>query len=224
MEKRKNGCFIAVSVLSFIIGTYCFIDAISIFIEMSEGLYLDGLEDIVLASGVLTLLSAVYAIVQGVNFIKYSSLTNEQASKCYKRCVVWTVFSFIFTGLLCGILAVVGLKKVVKVQKQEFEGFFSVSNEQVQEPIKKELTVEELERAKDKLEKLNELKLTGAITDEEYAKMRSRIMEEINPTIKPQVVSDPDAERLAKLQELRSSGAITEEEFNALKNRILNKR
>lgn len=223
MEKRKNGYFKAVGILSFIMGGFYGLDALSFFGEITDGFYLDGMEDLATILGVFTLSIAVYAIIQGSFFIKYSALTNEEASRKYKNCIAWTVCSFVFTGALNGILAILGLTNVIKAQKEEYEGVRPSSNQNSQTE-QRELSAEELDKAKDKLEKLNELKISGGITDEEYNRMRAKIMQEINPSNKPQMFVDLDADRLAKLQELRSSGAITEEEFNTLKNRILNKK
>ena len=118
----------------------------------------------------ISLLTLVICIFSAVKFFKFSAI-NEKSSSV----VLWTVLNFVFCGLLCGILAVVGYatceeKKVVQV---------SQSSTQSAAQTQTRLNGEEQPKTYaniDQLRDLQRLRKEQLITDEEYEKMRIRII------------------------------------------------
>ena len=243
MEKVKNGYYKAVSIISYIaaglitagvlflgiclISNNVVINEIGkILIEEAEigevspdmlEFAAEMIKALLLIECITYLGIAVYTFAQAFYFNKYSNLTNEEACKFYNKCVAWCVFAFLVSGLIVGILALIGLLNVQKKQKEQFE------NKTVTASASEEISIEKLDKIKDRIEKLTELKISGAITEEEFNKMRDKIMKEVKPKQETVTQSDETAERLKKLESLKESGTITEEEFKSLKDRILKK-
>ena len=92
----------------------------------------------------------------------------------------------------------------------------------IDEQTEEEVTVEKLEQIQIRLSKLNDLKVAGTLTDEEYAMMRDRIMADLHLE-KQKTEVDVTTERLNKLNELKENGSISDEEYEKLKEKILKK-
>lgn len=250
MEKVKNGYYKAVAIISYI--SAALITAASIFLiislmsnldfvvdtvgkiliegaEVGEvssdmvGLEQETIKTMLLTESITYLFTGAYTFVQAAFFNKYSNLTNEQASKYYKKCVAWCVVAIVVSDLLIGILALVGLLNVQKKQKEAFEGV-DLSNEQQNQAQEQEITTEKLESVQIRLEKIKELKENGALTDQEYETLRDKILAEIKPKEQVQTNEvDQLNQRLNKLNELKEKGVISEEEYNSLRDKILKK-
>lgn len=199
-EKKTNGYFVACYVISFIIiGFYAlciliFANAIQVPAEqLIPELEAQGVED---PAGAVTLMrqmlrnyiivlaiTAVVALVIGILYVKASHLTDEQASNNYTKLLILTIVSYIFGGLIVGIISTIGLSKVAK-QKDDYlrgqivgeDGVVATNAEpQTQEP-KQEEKPTDVDKIVKNLDKLEELKSKGALTDEEYEELRKKII------------------------------------------------
>ena len=248
MEIKKNGYYKAVSIISYISASLiCLLVAVVAIIAMvdpsileeifeimleSEEYYVLGagyadsayvqayslFESYIVALGVLYLGLAAYTFIQASYFRKYSKLTNEQANKYFGKCLAWSICATIFSGWLVGLFAFLGLFKIQKKQKEAYLG----ADINVEPETQDEITLEKLEQVQLRLSKLQELKTMGALTEEEFAMMRDKVMLDLNLQ-KQTTEIDVTAERLNKLQELKDNGSISEEEYERLKERILKK-
>jgi len=165
----------------------------------------------------------VVMIIAGVQFGKLSEMTDEEAASTYGKAMAWSIVSFFFGGLLMGGLALGGLLTTHQTQKNNYMNATkeSLHAKETQTASKKEdpLSPENMERARERLVKLNSLKESGALNEDEYERLRKEIVGTIDPSLN----LDPKKQaRIKKLEELKASGAINEEEFNNLKNTILN--
>ena len=144
----------------------------------------------------LTSLVAVPEIIVmyfvAVKFGKYSNLTDKEAAETYKSAVAWTIVSFFFGGTLIGIFALVGLLKNHSKQKERYNASINIQNPQVDVQMKSDAesqaekqsqvvseTVkvsDEEDKTQQRLAKLESLKASGAITDEEYAQLKNEIL------------------------------------------------
>lgn len=118
---------------------------------------------------VLILAQIVISIFASIKFIKFSA-TNEKSSSV----VLWIVLTFIFCGILNGILAVVGY-----INCDENVAPVAVSNSHSggqQAQLNGVPVYSNLNQLKD----LQKLRDENVITEEEYEAMRVRILEQSN--------------------------------------------
>lgn len=200
---------------------------------------------------VIGLICAGMTYAEGGIFVKLSKMDDKTAYEKYNFALAWVIVSFFFCGILIAGLALAGLLAVQKKQKENYlAGNVGDVNVQPQTQTndvnvasgvpaqtkpacsknEPDYSLENMEKVRDRLVKLQEIKDLGAINDEEYATIRAEIMQSITP--KPEKkeeqapVVDPVAEqrakRLAKLDELKAVGAITEEEYEKLKAKVEN--
>lgn len=187
-----------------------------------------------------------FTFAEGGIFLKLSQMDNKQAYEKYNFALAWTIVSFFFCGLLIFGLALAGLLAVQRKQREQYlaekvdvpENAQTQTNNTVSGPSVSEakvsnepdLSLENMEKVRERLVKLQEIKELGAINDEEYERIRSEIMSSLNPKNEvkeePVVTVDPVAEkkakRIAKLEELKACGAISEEEYAKLKEKVEN--
>lgn len=118
---------------------------------------------------ILILAQIVVSIFASIKFIRFSA-TNEKSSSA----VLWVVLTFIFCGILNGILAIVGYincdENVAPVTVRPAQ-----SSEQ-QEQVNAVPVYSNLNQLKD----LQKLRDENVITEEEYETMRVRILEQSN--------------------------------------------
>ena len=204
---------------------------------------------------VVCFICAGFTYAEGGIFMKLSKMDDKTAYEKYNFALSWVIVSFFFCGFLIAGLALAGLLAVQKKQKENYlAGNVSDANVQTQTtsdvnfaavnpnanvaPAKTsvDLSLENMEKVRERLVKLQEIKDLGAINDEEYAKIRSEIIATISPkkeeimreeTIQETVtavdpVAEKKAKRLAKLEELKAIGAISEEEYQQLKIKVEN--
>ena len=118
---------------------------------------------------ILILAQIVVSIFASIKFIRFSA-TNEKSSSA----VLWVVLTFIFCGILNGILAIVGYincdENVAPVTVSPAQ-----SSEQ-QEQVNAVPVYSNLNQLKD----LQKLRDENVITEEEYETMRVRILEQSN--------------------------------------------
>ena len=242
MQKVKNNYYVATSILYFIngalsiLGGLCYIGIgilaasdvggmIQAFVEdgyvLEEAQMMAQISSIVfIVIGSLTALMSIYMFIAGVKYKKYSNLTNEEATKYYGKCIAWCVCSFLFAGMLIGVISCIGL---CTVQEKQKNGEIGVETQPQQAEQKTEnkstITVQNLDVLKERLERLEALKQAEAITEEEYQNLRVQIM----GTKKEQPVNEQEKaknERLENLNSLKESGALSQEEFDILKKQI----
>ena len=245
MEVRKNGYYKAVAIISYISASLiCVLVAIGAILTITNHAIIEGLfyeimleeaeyyavDPVLIESynifktslvifGVIYLGLAAYTFVQAAYFMRYSKLTDEQASKYNGKCLAWCICSLIFSGWVIGLIAFLGFFNVQKKQKLAFENGVSLTQDQYSSD---EVTLEKLEYVQQRLAKLQELKISGTLTEEEFNMMRDRIMAELNLQQQKTEI-DVTAERLNKLNELKENGSINEEEYEKLKEKILKK-
>ena len=200
---------------------------------------------------VIGFICAGMTYAEGGIFVKLSKMDDKTAYEKYNFALAWVVVSFLFCGILIAGLALAGLLTVQKKQKESYlVGNVNEMNVQPQAqtnsvniasgvsaqtkatPAKNETdySLENMEKVRERLVKLQEIKDLGAINDEEYATIRAEIMQSITPKPakkeEPAPVLDPVAEkrakRLAKLDELKAVGAISDEEYEKLKAKVEN--
>lgn len=201
---------------------------------------------------VVCFICAGFTYAEGGIFMKLSKMDDKTAYEKYNFALAWVIVSFFFCGFLIAGLALAGLLAVQKKQKENYlAGNVSDANVQTQTtsdvnfaavntnatvaqtPAKTgvDLSLENMEKVRERLVKLQEIKDLGAINDEEYAKIRSEIIATISPSKEEKVqetaaavdpVAEKRAKRLAKLDELKTIGAISEEEYQQLKIKVEN--
>lgn len=198
---------------------------------------------------IVGIISAGFTYAEGAIFGKLTIMDDKKAYEKYSFALAWIIVSFFFCGLLIAGLALAGLLAVQKKQKERYlagePNLANVANvaSGVQgaqtapvapvAPAKKEETnysLENMEKVRERLVKLQEIKELGALTDEEFNKIRSEIMKSFAPAKKEEPVAEEapvvnpvdekKAKRLAKLDELKACGAVSEEEYMALKEKI----
>ena len=201
MEKRKNGYFKAVSILSlisgilfaialvlFIIGSIVGIDLIlEAIVAEIEGAGLTGYET--LASGELVSLIVVMCIYMAgyvaLSFVafaklkKYTYLTNEEAQKYNGKIIAWIVVMFLFCGTILGIIMLLGYLNVTKVQIDQLNLKACETDNEVLEnnQVNESTDTKDLDLMMERLEKLNKIKEMGGLTDEEYETLRKKIVD-----------------------------------------------
>lgn len=244
MEIKRNGYYRAVAIMSYVLAALlCVTVAVFAILAMVDSSLIEGLfyeimfdeieyyavdamyleaytvfKSMMVFCGIVFLGLAAYTFVQAAYFMKYSKLTSEQAGKYFGKCLAWSICATIFTGWFIGLFAFLGLFLVQRKQKNAYaQGDVSI-DEQTEE----EVTVEKLEQIQIRLSKLNDLKVAGTLTDEEYAMMRDRIMADLHLE-KQKTEVDVTTERLNKLNELKENGSISDEEYEKLKEKILKK-
>lgn len=114
----------------------------------------------------IMLVGVVICVISGIKFIKFSAV-NEKSSSV----VLWIVLTFLFSGLLNGILAIVG--------------YVTNDDETVNVQQTQQVQVKPVEQEKpkpyanvDQLRDLQRLRAENLITEEEYEKMRLRVIEQ----------------------------------------------
>ena len=202
-KKIKNNFFKAVSIISLIIAIISVISTVMIVIGsiINANLLVELLADENISGEFLTDLTllkdnfaliisliCVYMVGYSIfNFLaffklrKYSNLTNEEAKMYSSRIIAWVVLFFIFGGLVCGILLLMGYLNIVKEQVitvDELE--LNEQQEKVEDSVidkNQEKTVDS-NKIMERLERLNKIKEMGGITDEEYNTLKQRIFNE----------------------------------------------
>lgn len=243
MEKKVNNYYKAVAILCFIVASLCIFLSIigligvdSAMEEMKPELineaitelgysledamdYVDLVETFTYVILCLCLVCGAVMIVEGVLFNKYSCMDDKTANEKWGKALALTIISFLFGGILIGGLALGGLLSVHKKQKEAFLMGSAQPVSSEEKPQSTGVTLEEIEKAEERLSKLKNLKDANAISDEEYEKLRSSIMKHVVPEVKPDE-SQKENERLQKLDKLLESGAISEEEYAVLKSSL----
>ena len=188
---------------------------------------------------IVGIISAGFTYAEGAIFGKLTIMDDKKAYEKYSFALAWVIVSFFFCGLLIAGLALAGLLAVQKKQKERYlagepnlanvaSGVQGAQTAPVAPvaPVKKEepnYSLENMEKVRERLVKLQEIKELGALTDEEFNKIRSEIMKSVAPAQKEEPVAEEapvvnpvdekKAKRLAKLDELKACGAVSEEEY-----------
>lgn len=228
MEKKINGLYKAVSILSYIIASLAIIVAIfgiigcsTMMEELKNELYVEGIEELGYtmqealdyAEMVETFVYVIFAfcfvssgalIVLGVMFGKLSNIDDKTASEKFGKAITMCVFAFIFGGLLIGGLALGGLLSVQKKQKEAYALSLSQPKETNAEGETEQVSLEKIDKAQDRLLKLKNLKDNNAISEEEYQKLRENILSGVIPNKKQE-------------QEKITEETLSEEEKKALR-------
>lgn len=203
MEKKKNGYFKAVSIISLI---GAIILSVLLIFVLGAALtdfqtFMESFEQVVIAetggipgSGEEILLDAqssaivmlvFFSIMIGggatVCFLayfkikKYSELTNEEANIYNGRILAWVVVMFVCGGFVMGLLMLFGYLNVTKVQTEEYEK--STNLFELNQINSDNSDNVDLDLMMERLEKLQEIKELGGLTDEEYENLRRSIIE-----------------------------------------------
>ena len=207
MEKKQNGYYKAVSIISLVVAILssiilCFTIVGSIF--DLNGLILEFIsyayEESVGVPGEITgevknftivmivttcIYIACYAAVHYLAYVKlkkYSRLTDEEAKNLNGKLVAWTVIMFLFSGIINGVLMLCGYTSVTKEQIENFDNSQnSVSQNTVTNQAKQENNMESID------------------------------------------TKDLDAmiERLERLNKIKQMGGLTDEEYENLRKKIV---
>lgn len=109
----------------------------------------------------MVLIQIIVCVLIGVNMIKFSN-TNEKSGKV----ILWTVMSFLFSGIVAGVLAIVGYTN------GGTEATVTNNNSENQ-------AVNSSSSISEKLKNIQKLREENAITEEEYERMRLKILEDL---------------------------------------------
>ena len=250
--------FASIMVVTCVLGLIGVNSSNELFAQMYDEYIAEGLDEAMAQALVQQVVNTVYALfivgiisagftyAEGAIFGKLTIMDDKKAYEKYSFALAWVIVSFFFCGLLIAGLALAGLLAVQKKQKERYlagepnlanvaSGVQGAQTAPVAPvaPVKKEETnysLENMEKVRERLVKLQEIKELGALTDEEFNKIRSEIMKsfapakaeepvaEEAPVVNP--VDEKKAKRLAKLDELKACGAVSEEEYLALKDKI----
>lgn len=248
MEKTKNKFYKAAAIIEFVIGG---IFALAILAVLSEVLTsntavyelfeeelnageltkgdLEYMRSLLTTACVILIACTAMFFITGAFLLKYSNLTDEQASKYFGKSIAWVVVSFLFGGTLIGILATIGLVNIQAKQKERFlKGESAIPEVKEEKKDNDKYSLENIEKMQQRLIILKELKDANNLTEEEYNSLREQVV------IKEEKVIDnaPNelsvdkitklAERLKKIDDLKERGALTEEEYNNLRDKIIN--
>lgn len=203
MEKKKNGYFKAVSIISlvsaiilsvlliFVLGAaltdfQTFMESFEqVAIGETGGIPGSGEEILLDAQSSAIVMLVFFSIMIGggatVSFLayfkikKYSELTNEEANIYYGRIIAWVVVMFVCGGFVMGILMLFGYLNVTKVQIEEYEK--STNLFELNQINSDNSDNVDLDLMMERLEKLQEIKDLGGLTDEEYENLRRSIIE-----------------------------------------------
>lgn len=130
-----------------------------------------------LVMSILLIAGQAFLYVVYAKFRKYTELTDEEAVQYSSKIIVWIVFLFLFTGILLGLIALIGYTTITKEQVNNYKLKEIAGGEQTEKSVEKCTTEEkDLDKMMDRLEKLNKIKEMGGITDEEYEKLRQDIV------------------------------------------------
>jgi len=262
MEKTTNSYYKAVSILCYIFGGLSIAGGILFIVWGSlsfnsnsllfQDIYNDALVDyagdvqtaleftravirMIIVMGALIVASSPVMFVEGVVFGKLVELTDKEADEKYSKALAWSIVSFFFGGLLIGGLAIGGLMSTQNFQRVRY--LATKDMPVIVEPeqnANKPISLEKIDRVNERLHKLDELKKSGALTEEEYTRLRAEIVGTLIPKEKNEeekvAVAQEEKEsaeekinkRVEKLEKLKESGAISEEEFEVLKSKIQN--
>lgn len=183
---KKNVCYMITGILNLVGALSSLISAIvmlifgseffSVLVEIDPEMTAEDIEFFeimnAISSGMyyfmvaIMLIGVVICVVSGVKFIKFSAV-NEKSSSV----ILWIVLTFLFSGLLNGILAIVGYvtgdEETANVQQAQQAQVKPVE----QEKPKPYANVEQLRD-------LQRLRAENLITEEEYEKMRLRVIDQ----------------------------------------------
>lgn len=262
-KKVTNNFYVAVYVLLFVFSALFILGAIMILSVSLNGVFVNMVYDSLIEQGYdvaiaeeqalmigslfglycgILVAEAVVMIIEACFFVKYSRQTNFEAEQNYGKCLAWVIVSYFFGGLIVGGLATAGLLVVQNKQCQELaNGAVWKTSDGKQVNItttpfiveEDRYTPENIEKMKIRLQKLKDLKDTGAITDEEFTVLRNKVMGkeaekkeavvvDDNPNELNAVKLDKMSQRLAKIKELKEAGALSDEEYNKLRDKIIN--
>ena len=157
---------------------------------------------------IVGIISAGFTYAEGAIFGKLTIMDDKKAYEKYSFALAWIIVSFFFCGLLIAGLALAGLLAVQKKQKERYlagepnlanvaSGVQGAQTAPVAPvaPAKKEETnysLENMEKVRERLVKLQEIKELGALTDEEFNKIRSEIMKSFAPAKKEEPVAEEE--------------------------------
>lgn len=262
-KKVTNNFYVAVYVLLFVFSALFILGAIMILSVSLNGVFVNMVYDSLIEQGYdaamaeeqaliigslfglycgILAVKAVVMIIEACFFVKYSRQTNFEAEQNYGKCLAWVIVSYFFGGLIVGGLATAGLLVVQNKQRQELaNGAVWKTSDGKQVNIttipfiveEDRYTPENIEKMRIRLQKLKDLKDTGAITDEEFTVLRNKVMGkeaekkeaavvDDNPNELNAVKLDKMSQRLAKIKELKEAGALSDEEYNKLRDKIIN--
>ena len=261
-KKVTNKFYVAVYILLFVFSAFFILGAIMILSMSLNGVFVNMVYDSLIEQGYdaamaeeqalmmgslfglyfgLLFVVAVVMLIEACFFVKYSNQTDAEAEQNYGKCLAWVIVSFIFGGTLVGGLALAGLLVVQNKQRQSAESravWTTSDGKQVNinTPFVAEedkYSPENIEKMRIRLQKLKDLKDTGAITDEEFTVLRNKVMGKEAEKKEAAVVDDNPNElnagkldkmsqRLAKIKELKEAGALSDEEYNKLRDKIIN--
>lgn len=256
MEKTTNNYYKAVSILCYIFGAIAIISGIWIIVASAipssllyQEIFSESLADfggdveltveytktvlrVLIVMGVFIALSSSVLFVEGVVFGKLVNLSNKEADEQYNKALTWSIISFFFGGILIGGLALGGLLGTQNQQRIKYynEKEMPVVTEVSQEKSKQSISLDKIDRANERLHKLEELKKANAISEEEYNAIRDQIVKTLIPEEKTDKVEEQTEikvdkqekinSRIEKLEKLKASGAISEDEFEVLKSKV----
>jgi len=200
MEKKYNGMFKAVSVISLVLAIIFSVSsallllttlidfesfALTFIEEGTTNISPEMISDVRLAATIYMVVMGVYMLGSQIllyisynKFKFYSNLTNEEASKYNGKIIAWIVFHFICSGLLLGILSLVGYLTVTKGQVEQYRGIKD-SNQEYNNENTHDQNLEQnndLDKMMERLERLQKIRDMGGITEEEYQALRSKII------------------------------------------------
>lgn len=207
MEKKQNGYFKAVSIISLVYAICLCVLFVFVFVAALTDFqfFMESFEQIVIAetggvpgveveqillsaqsSAVIVLIlfgvliggSAAVCYLAYFKLKKYSELTNEEAALYNSRIIVWIVVMFVCSGFIMGLLMLLGYINITKVQIDEFNGV----------------------KAKPQAEESTETETIKTNNSVDLDKMM---------------------ERLEKLQKVKDMGGLTDEEYEELKKSII---
>ena len=200
MEKKENGYFKAVSILSLVCAIITFVALVIVIVAVAmdfeyfmtffETLENEGISnageilsrtEIVAMFVMLCVYLASYVVVCIIAFVKlrkYTYLTNEEAKTYNGKIIAWVVVMFLFGGTILGIIMLMGYLNVTKVQIEQLSNDQEVGNSQNtgETQMSEALGSQDLDAMMERLEKLNKPKEMGGLSDEEYENLRKRIV------------------------------------------------
>lgn len=186
---KRNNWFLASGILSIIEAVGCLFalfSLVSVVVAISNGtLTAEDISGIVGASYTIEVLKSMviymlfFIILAGASAVftsvVYFKNMNRKLNEMKKGLVITAiVFSFIFSGILVGVLALVGYNSLSK--SEQVTQTYSTNNGEVY--INDNTTPAESETAT-RLKKLERMKADGLITEEEYNEQRKKIISEL---------------------------------------------
>lgn len=120
---------------------------------------------------IFPLITGIALIFGGINFLKYADYTEEQILNEKTPIIIWIVVFFIFGMIITGVLSLVAYLNVTNANSSSVITVVKDNNSENENKTVYDSKIE-------KLEKLDNLRKQGLLTEEEYNSLKKELLGE----------------------------------------------